>query len=288
MEILDNTKCELGEGPIYDPTSNTLFWFDIIGKRMFSRSYSEAANTHEYALPFMTSCMARIDAERQILATEKGLYFRDLKTSKLTHYLDLEADNPKTRSNDGRVHPSGSLWLGTMNKEAEKHAGSIYIIRKDTVKRFYANITIPNGICFSPNGEFGYFTDTFVNILYRVALDPKTGFPIDEPSVFYDYRNGIGGLDGAVTDKNGSLWIALWGEGRILCLSCKGKPIATFDIPAKQPSCPAFVQHTLDCLVVTSAWQGMSKRERNAARKDGMLFTINPKVQGKEEPVMII
>ena len=32
IELLDDTVCELGEGPAYDPLSDTLFWLDIAGK----------------------------------------------------------------------------------------------------------------------------------------------------------------------------------------------------------------------------------------------------------------
>ena len=46
----------------------------------------------------------------------------------------------------------------------------------------YGQITIPNAICFSPDGTIGYFADTGKNTLFRVDLDAATGLPVGEPS----------------------------------------------------------------------------------------------------------
>ena len=45
---------------------------------------------------------------------------------RLTLQIPLEADNAATRSNDGRVHPCGALWIGTMGRKAEKGAGAAW------------------------------------------------------------------------------------------------------------------------------------------------------------------
>ena len=90
-------------------------------------------------------------------------------TAVLTLHVALEADNAATRSNDGRVHPSGALWIGTMGRKAEKGAGAIYHFGGGELRRLYAGISIPNAICFSPDGATAYFTDTREAILYRVT-----------------------------------------------------------------------------------------------------------------------
>lgn len=32
--ILDAVDCQLGEGPTYDPATDTAFWFDIKGQKL--------------------------------------------------------------------------------------------------------------------------------------------------------------------------------------------------------------------------------------------------------------
>ena len=81
------------------------------------RRHSRTAPTIVHDLPFMASAIATIDAERQLIVAEDGLYVRDVKTGALTLHTALEADNPLTRSNDSRVHPSGAFWIGTMGKD---------------------------------------------------------------------------------------------------------------------------------------------------------------------------
>ena len=127
-------------------------------------------------------------------------------------FRPLEADNPATRSNDARVHPSGTFWIGTMGRRAEPGAGAIYALHRGELSRLYGEITIPNAICFSPDGAVGYFADTGKNTLFRVDLDAATGLPRGAP-VPLVIRRGGGGIDGAVVDADGLIWNARWGGG---------------------------------------------------------------------------
>ena len=40
--LFDQRSCILGEGPLWHPERNQLFWFDIINKKMMSRVNSTA------------------------------------------------------------------------------------------------------------------------------------------------------------------------------------------------------------------------------------------------------
>ena len=158
---------QLGEGPTYDPAQDKAWWFDIVGKRLLQHDFA-AATTTIHELPLMASMLGVIDERTQLLATENGLYIRDTATGGLTLHQPLEADNPATRSNDGRVHPSGAIWIGTMGKQAEQAAGAIYWFFKGELRKLYPEISIPNSICFSPDGGTAYFTDTRVAKLMAV------------------------------------------------------------------------------------------------------------------------
>ena len=148
---LDAPTCMLGEGPTYDPHTGTAWWFDIIDRKLIAyKIASDEVTAHD--LPEMGSVLARVDDARQIIATETGLHLRHVATGELELVTPIEADNDVTRSNDGRVHESGALWVGTMGKNAEKHAGAIYHVARGVVTELFPNITIPNAICFSPDG----------------------------------------------------------------------------------------------------------------------------------------
>ena len=280
--VLSTDRCHLGEGPTYDAATDTVWWFDILEGRLFQAELgSGKVRTHE--LGRMASALARVDAQRQLIVAEDGLYIRSVGDGGLTLYRPLEADNPRNRSNDARVHPCGTFWIGTMGRRAETGAGAIYALHRGEISRLFAGVTIPNAICFSPDGALGYFADTATNVLYRVGLDPATGLPSGAPDPLLQHR-GVGGLDGAVVDADGQIWNARWGGGCIDVYSPRGRHLRCLHVPARQPSCPAFVGADLSRLLVTSAWQDMDEAARGEDPEHGRTFLMHVSARGRPEP----
>jgi len=280
--VLCDVDSALGEGPTYDPATDTAFWFDIIGQKLHELQLATMKKT-VHDLPFLGSVLAVIDAERQLIASDKGLFIRTVADGKLSPFARLE-DKPGNRSNDGRVHPSGALWIGTMGRKSETHAGAIYHVAGERVTKLYSDITIPNAICFSPDGSVGYFTDTDVNHLMRVTLDPATGLPTGAPQVLSDESGTPGGVDGAVCDADGLIWNARWGANAVDVYTPDGTKIARHLVPASQSSCPAFIGAKADRLLVTSAWQGMDRAARGKDPHAGQTFELGVTVNGRFEP----
>lgn len=281
--VLSAAASELGEGPTFDPHTGKAWWFNIVGSELHELD-TASGETQVHPLPFMGSVLARIDTGRQLIATDKGLFIRDTVSGEFSPYLELEADKPGNRSNDGRVHQSGALWIGTMGRKAEDGAGAIYHVAKGTVTRLFDRISITNAICFSPDGATGYFVDTKINQLMQVALDARTGLPTGEPSVLIDNNGKPGGMDGAVCDGEGKIWNARWGAGVVDSYAPDGTLLARYEVPAKQPSCPAFFGKDADRLLVTSAWQGMDAAARKSDPKAGNLIDLGISVKGRFEP----
>lgn len=281
-KILCDLNLDLGEGPTFDPATGTAWWFNIKGSELHEL-HLESGRKAVHALPFMGSVLAVIDPQRQLVASDKGLFIRNTATGDLTAHATIES-NPGNRSNDGRVHPSGSLWIGTMGRSAEKEAGAIYHVSKGTVTRLYGNISIPNGICFSPDGTIGYFVDSAVNHIMRVDLDPKTGLPTGDATVFSDQSGNPGDVDGSVCDADGLIWNARWGEGAVDVYTPDGTKVKRYAVPVVQSSCPAFIGAKADRLLVTSAWQGMDADARKADPNGGRTFDLGITVNGRFEP----
>jgi sugar lactone lactonase YvrE len=280
--VLCGERCHLGEGPTYDAATDTAWWFDIVERRLFEARLGTGQTTI-HSLEVMGSALGRIDAHRQLLVADDGLYIRDTANGRMTLYHQLEADNPATRSNDARVHPSGTFWIGTMGRQAERGLGAIYALHRGELSRLYERITIPNAICFSPDGTIGYFADTGKNTLFRVDLDAATGLPRGEP-VALVIRRGGGGIDGAVVDADGLIWNARWGGGCIDVYSPQGEHLRTLRVPARQSSCPAFIGQDFSRLLVTSAWQGMAEDAKRADPDHGRTFVLDVGAHGRPEP----
>jgi len=73
----------------------------------------------------------------------------------------VEADDPRTRFNDGEIDPQGRFWAGTMDWHAEPELGSLYRLDPDgRVTRMVERVTISNGLGWSPDGGTMYYVDT--------------------------------------------------------------------------------------------------------------------------------
>lgn len=278
---LNAPLCKLGEGPVYDPHTDTVWWFDILQSKLCEYQFQSGVS-RQHDLPFAASALARVDEYRQLLFTERGLYLRDVATGDLSLHCEVEADNRLTRSNDARVHPSGAFWLGTMGWQAEQGAGAIYWYFKGELRKLYGNITISNAICFSPDGTVGYFADTALRQVMRVPLDPENGLPVGEPELFLnDFP--AGNPDGAVVDADGNFWVALWGGSQIAGYAPDGSFLRSIALPVSQPSCPAFIGKTASQMLVTSAWVGLDDTARQQ-KPAGAIFIMDLPFKGRFEP----
>ncbi|XIA67907.1 SMP-30/gluconolactonase/LRE family protein [Bradyrhizobium sp. TZ2] len=280
--VLCGERCHLGEGPTYDVATDTAWWFDIVERRLFEAQL-DIGQTTIHSLDVMGSALARIDAHRQLLVADDGLYIRELADGRMALFRPLEADNPATRSNDARAHPSGTYWIGTMGRQAEPGLGAIYALHRGELTRLYDRITIPNAICFSPDGAVGYFADTRENVLFRVDLDATTGLPRGAPVALLSRRSG-GGIDGAVVDADGLIWNARWGGGCIDVYSPQGKHLRCLRVPARQSSCAVFIGQDLSRLLVTSAWEGLDDDAKRADPDHGRTFVLDVAARGRPEP----
>ncbi|GGD86203.1 gluconolaconase [Aureimonas endophytica] len=286
VAVLHAERCHLGEGPTYDRATDTAWWFDILGKTLFEHRFA-SGETRRHALPMMASQLSFVDADRQLLATDAGFYLRRVADGSLEHLAPLESD-PGLRSNDGRTHPAGALWIGTMSRTAERGAGAVYWFRGGELRRLFSEISIPNAICFSPDGATGYFADTMDGRLMRVPLDPATGLPLGEPVALADARGEEAGLDGAVVDADGLIWVARWGGARVSAFDPSGALKREIAVPARQASCPAFVGPNLDRMIVTSAWEGMDETTRAADPQAGMTFLLDMPMRGRDDPPVLL
>lgn len=196
-----------------------------------------------------------IDKGTLLIASETALFRFDLATNSRTDLVALEANNPVTRSNDGRADPWGGFWIGTMGKQAEAGAGAIYRFSNGKITRLFQGITISNSICFSPDGALAYFTDTPTQRIMKVDLDTD-GWPIGEPKLFANVAPY--NPDGSVVDANGNLWNAQWGASRVACYNPTGSLIDVQGFDTMQISCPAFGGQNLSTLFATSAAVGLS------------------------------
>lgn len=271
---------DLGEGPLTHHLRGSLVWCDINECAVLERPFSDGqARRHD--LPVMPSAAGIVDAAEILVATETDFRFLNLDTGATREHLPFP-DEPDMRANDGRVHPSGAFWIGTMSKDGRSRPGALYRLFNGVLERMIDDVMIPNSTCFSADGRTAYYTDTPRRVIWAVPTDPDTGAITGERRVFAEVGDVPGGPDGSVTDADGQLWNARWGGAAVDVYDPDGRLVASHAVPARQPTCPAFVGVGLDRIVTTSARTGLA----SPTEADGAVIEIDAAVRGKVEPLV--
>lgn len=279
--VFSDTRCALGEGPLWHPGRRALLWVDILGKRLYLRA-PQGAQRH-WQFDEHVSAVGWVDSETLILASETGLFRFSIADGRRALLVALEADQPATRSNDGRADPWGGFWIGTMGKAAEPGLGAIYRYYRGDLRCLFDRITISNAICFAPDRSRAYFADTATGVIQWVALDDQ-GWPKGAPGVFADLSDEGLNPDGAVVDAAGNLWNAQWGASRVACYAPDGRFVTAVGLPAGQVSCPSFGGPDLQTLFATSAAHGAEAGDGLA----GATFSVVNPARGLPEYQVVL
>ncbi|GIT91157.1 gluconolactonase [Jannaschia pagri] len=282
--VFDARACALGEGPLWHPERNQLFWFDILDRKLLTRTDD---GQQDWSWDEAVSAAGWIDRDTLFVAGESGFWRFEIATGAREKLLDLEAESPITRSNDGRADPVGGFWIGTMGWNAEEAAGAIYRYFRGEVRKLYQDVTIPNATCFSPDGMWAYFADTGTGILWKQHID-RAGWPSGKAEVFVDF-SGVGlNPDGAVCDAQGNVWVAQWGAGRVACHAPDGTFLGEVTCGATRTTCPAFGGPDLDRMFVTSAHDGLDDATRAHQPGAGLTWVAVPGVTGQREHRVVL
>ncbi len=282
VRVAVDVRCELGEGPIWHPERASLLWFDIVGQVLYeANAKGGAIRAIGFGEP--VSAAGLVDVSTIAVASASGLYRVNLDTGERSLLAPLEANDPATRTNDGRVGPGGAFWIGTKGRAGEEGVGALYRFSDGAFTQLCAGLTTPNCLAFSPDGTRAYFSDTRDHRILIYPLDPITGTPTAEPDLFLDLSDEGLKPDGAVVDVEGCLWNAQWGAGRVARYRADGSFDRAVELPVSQPTCPAFGGANRQTLFVTTAWTGLGEDERLRQPLAGAVFSIDLDVAGLPE-----
>lgn len=260
------------EGVIWDDLMGLVRWTDIATSTLFAYDPGTGRVTGN-TLPARLCCFALThDPGVLLLALEKQVARYDTRDETLHVLADIEPDLVGMRANDGRCDRGGNFVFGTLNERGPEKTASFWRYTHDGNLHRLAlpKAAITNSICFSPDGETMYFTDSPTAQIMACDYDAATG-EVDRIRVFAELAKGLE-PDGSTVDADGFLWNTEWGGSRVTRYSPDGRVDTTIDLPAKQPSCVSFAGPGLDRMVVTSANLGM----KEPGAFDGAIFIGTP------------
>ena len=277
-ELVVKTRAEVGEGPIWDPTTQTLVWVDITGSAIHRYDPATGQNTTIQTGVHVGAVAVRASGGL-VLAAVDG--FRGLDPDGTQSLLAaVEHGNPAMRMNDGKCDRRGRFWAGTMayDEAGPPGLGSLYRLDPDLqVMQMVEGVSISNGIDWSPDDCLMYFIDSRSQTVDVFDFDVDTG-SIQNRRTLIEVDAAIGLPDGMTVDAQGDLWVAMWGGARISRYGPDGTPRGVFRFPVSQTSSCGFGGSGLEDLYVTTAARGISE---DAEPDAGNLYKFTPGVTGQ-------
>ena len=177
-----------------------------------------------------------------VVALEDGLYGFDPLSGRCGLLVELEADIPENRPNDGKCDAAGRLWVGTMNRtDSTRPSGSFYRIDPDLgVTKIEDGLRVPNGLAWDPADRVMYHTDSRTRHVLSYAFDPTSGVRSGVREFFPFERERGGSVDGAAMDAEGGYWTVLYGGGKLIRVTPGGRRDRDIPLPVTQLTMPAF------------------------------------------------
>ena len=273
-ELLLNAKATLGEGPAWDSKTQTLYWLDILEKRIY-------ADTRILAqLDDLVCCIAPRKNGNLLLGTRLGFADLNPDSVQLTVLAALDSELPTNRLNDGKCDPAGRLLAGTMDMNEKDPNGALYSFDGKNSTRLLDKVTISNGLAWSVDYKTFYYIDTPTREVKAFDYDLATG-QIANPRVAIHIPESLGWPDGMTSDTDGNLWIALWGGAQVTKWNpSTGKLLEQIPVPALQTSSCVFGGKDMNELYITSARKSMSETDLKKYPLSGGLFKVITNVVG--------
>ncbi len=270
-------RARLGEGPVWDPQRQCLYWLDIYNHRVHRFDPETGADRH-WPVGDVVGCLGLTEEHRLILAQCDRIAFLNLDDGTLSPILTLEADQPDNRFNDGKCDPQGRFWFGSMSD----HDGQASLYRYDpdgSVHIMETGLTISNGLGWSPDGETFYLTDTPKQTIYAYDFAPTSGAISNRrPHITLTHESFY--PDGLTVDQEGCLWVAMWDGGCVIRFDPQGQAIARVDLPVPRPTCCVFGGPDLQDLYITTASVALSQKQIQQFVTSGDLFCLKTEVAG--------
>lgn len=279
-----NAQAALGECPLWSVREKVFWWVDI-AKPSLNRFDPETGENTLISRDENTGCIGLRNGGGFIAGLRSGLWLLGKDGSKQELIANPQENIAISRFNDGRVHPWGHFWAGTIHEPRDQPAAAFYRVDTDLSCHGVAgDIKVLNGVAFAPDRRTVDHSDTLVHVIYRFPLDPATG-EIGERSVFCRFPDdGEGRPDGAPVDLEGCYWSALYEGGRVVRILPESELLEEYLAPARRPSMCALGGSDLKTLYVTSARRWRSPEELAEWPEAGDIFAMRTDLAGQPEP----
>ena len=267
----------LGEGPLWHAEEQALYWVDIAQKQLHRLQWQSQLH-QQWSMPDFIGCIAPRKSGGLIAGIGPHLATIDLPSGDVS-ILHTFADG--LRLNDGKCDRQGRFWFGS----AQPNAPEAKLYRYDpdgTLTTMEEGIYISNGLGWSPDNRYFYYTDSVARTIWRYDFNPNTG-EICNRIVWVELSEADGFPDGLTVDAEGFVWSACWEGQQVVRYAPSGKSDRVIPMPVARPTSCMFGGPKLTTLFVTSCSRDVTETDA-LPEPAGSLFAIETVSKGLIEP----
>jgi sugar lactone lactonase YvrE len=258
------------EGPVWSPCWGGLRWVDMLAGDVLSLGADGSVGRRHVGA--VAAALRPRRGGGAVIAVERGFALEEPDGS-LTR-LDPVWDDESVRMNEGGCDPAGNFYCGSMAYDQARGAGALYRLDRDgTVHRVLDEVTVSNGLEWSPDGSLAYYDDTDAHRTDVFDWSPETGLTERRPFVRYGQDERP---DGLTVDAEGGVWVAFYGGSAVRRYSPEGRLDAVVELPTPHVTACTFGGPELDELYITA-----SAENREGDPMAGSLFRVVPGVRGR-------
>jgi sugar lactone lactonase YvrE len=246
----------LGEGPVWDVEEGCLYWLDGTGRRVGNPSIwrldPRDGATRHWSLDHDVGALALRQAGGAVLALDDGFYFFNFASGALDLIEKIDAEQPRTRLNDGKCDRRGRFFAGGMDDQEVLKICGLWRLDPDLrVTKVDEGIICTNGPCWSPDDRTFYLADTFQGEYWAYDYDIEHG-TLSGKRVFASFQDDPGVADGSTVDEEGCLWNAQLISGDLVRYTPDGRVERRIGLPVTNITSVMFGGDRLDEIYVTS------------------------------------
>ena len=178
---------------------------------------------------------------------------------------DMETIVPATAGympNDLVFDAHGGLYFSDFRGISTEPKGGAYYVSPDvkTITPVLPHLAMANGIALSPSGSQLWITEFSRNLLHRVELVGATTIAPIGTAIAYHFTGPA--PDSMRADNGGNLYVAMYGQGRVLVFNKNGIPIGQVLLPGRDEghnlasTSMAIKPETNDLYIVTNDGSG--------------------------------
>jgi sugar lactone lactonase YvrE len=270
----------LGEGPVWDVDEQALYWVDIVSNCYFRlHPATGALERVEVGVPI--GVLALRASGGLVMAVRDGFAFWDPQKKELSYVAKPEEGKQGMRFNDGAVDPAGRFWAGSTSYQQVDPIGTLWRLDPDgSVHAMVRNVTVSNGIGWSPDNTIMYFIDSPTRTISVFDYDLSTG-DIANRRNFVQTLGEEAAPDGLTVDSEGFVWCAYWGAAKVVRYDPAGRVERVIPTPALFTTACVFGGPDLSDLYITSARTGLSTEQLSEYPQSGDLFCVHTDCKGQ-------